>query len=48
MTAPLEHLSRNDRLNKFFIVGQWVEPSGAAMGAVVNRRTARADPRRGS
>ena len=39
MMTPLEHLSRNDRLNKFFIDGQWVEPSGAAEGVVVNPAT---------
>ncbi|RVB94925.1 aldehyde dehydrogenase family protein, partial [Mesorhizobium sp. M7A.F.Ca.AU.002.06.1.1] len=39
MMTPLEHLSRNGHLDKFFIDGQWVEPSGAAKGVVVNPST---------
>ena len=39
MMTPLEHLSRNGHLDKFFIDGQWVEPSGAAKGVVVNPAT---------
>ena len=37
--TPLEHLSRNGHLDKFFIDGQWVEPRGAAKGVVVNPAT---------
>ncbi|RWB94056.1 aldehyde dehydrogenase family protein [Mesorhizobium sp.] len=39
MISPLEHLSRNGRLDKFFIDGQWVEPRGTAEGVVVNPAT---------
>jgi aldehyde dehydrogenase (NAD+) len=39
MTAPLEHLSRNDRLARFFIDGEWREPWGTAKGVVVNPAT---------
>ena len=39
MTAPLEHLSRNGRLARFFIDGEWREPSGTAKGVVVNPAT---------
>lgn len=37
--TPLEHLARNGHLDKFFIDGQWVEPSGTARGVVVNPAT---------
>ncbi len=37
--TPLEHLSRNGHLDKFFIDGQWVDPRGAAKGVVVNPAT---------
>ncbi|CCV13732.1 putative Aldehyde dehydrogenase (NAD(+)) [Mesorhizobium sp. STM 4661] len=37
--TPLEHLSRNGHLDKFFIDGQWVEPSGTAKGVVINPAT---------
>jgi aldehyde dehydrogenase (NAD+) len=39
MIAPLEHLSRNGHLQKFFIDGQWLEPRGTAKGVVVNPAT---------
>ncbi|MBB6222896.1 aldehyde dehydrogenase family protein [Rhizobium leguminosarum] len=39
MIAPLEHLSRNGRLDKFFIDGRWLEPRGSAKGVVVNPAT---------
>jgi aldehyde dehydrogenase (NAD+) len=39
MTAPLEHLTSNGRLDRFFIGGEWRAPSGAAEGAVVNPAT---------
>ncbi|MDR9772070.1 aldehyde dehydrogenase family protein [Rhizobium hidalgonense] len=39
MTAPLEHLSRGGRLDKFFIDGQWLEARGAAKGTLVNPAT---------
>ncbi|TIL34217.1 aldehyde dehydrogenase family protein [Mesorhizobium sp.] len=39
MNSPLEHLSRNGRLDKFFIDGQWVEPRGTAQSVVVNPAT---------
>ncbi|TIL95507.1 MAG: aldehyde dehydrogenase family protein [Mesorhizobium sp.] len=39
MISPLEHLSRNGRLDKFFIDGQWVEPRGTAESVVVNPAT---------
>ncbi|TJV53283.1 MAG: aldehyde dehydrogenase family protein, partial [Mesorhizobium sp.] len=39
MISPLEHLSRNGRLDKFFIDGQWVEPRGTAQSVVVNPAT---------
>jgi aldehyde dehydrogenase (NAD+) len=37
--TPVEHLSRNGHLDKFFIDGQWVDPRGAAKGVVVNPAT---------
>ncbi|NNH33499.1 aldehyde dehydrogenase family protein, partial [Rhizobium sp. SEMIA 4085] len=39
MIAPLEHLSRNGHLEKFFIDGKWLEPRGTAKGVVVNPAT---------
>ncbi|MBX5168319.1 aldehyde dehydrogenase family protein [Rhizobium sp. NZLR1b] len=39
MITPLEHLSRNGRLDKFFIDGRWLEPKGTAKGVVVNPAT---------
>ncbi|TIX75662.1 MAG: aldehyde dehydrogenase family protein, partial [Mesorhizobium sp.] len=39
MITPLEHLSRNGCLDKFFIDGQWVEPRGTAKGVIVNPAT---------
>ncbi|KPH07452.1 aldehyde dehydrogenase family protein (plasmid) [Rhizobium acidisoli] len=39
MITPLEHLSRNGRLDKFFIDGRWLEPRGSAKGVVVNPAT---------
>ena len=39
MTTPLEHLSRNGRLDRFFIDGEWREPRGTAKGVVVNPAT---------
>ncbi|MBB3646647.1 aldehyde dehydrogenase (NAD+) [Rhizobium sp. BK619] len=39
MITPLEHLSRNGRLDKLFIDGQWLEPRGSAKGVVVNPAT---------
>jgi aldehyde dehydrogenase (NAD+) len=42
MTSPLDHLSRNGRLDRFFIGGAWVKPCGAATGVVVNPATERA------
>lgn len=36
MKAPLEHLTAKNRLNAFFIDGQWVPASGTAKGAVTN------------
>lgn len=39
MTPPLEHLSRNRRLDRFFIGGEWREPSDTAKGVVVNPAT---------
>ena len=37
--TPLEHLSRNGHLDKFFIDGQWVDPRGTAKSGVVNPAT---------
>jgi aldehyde dehydrogenase (NAD+) len=39
MTTPLEHLSRNGRVDRFFIDGAWREPRGSAKGVVVNPAT---------
>ncbi|EJC83204.1 NAD-dependent aldehyde dehydrogenase [Rhizobium leguminosarum bv. trifolii WSM2297] len=39
MITPLEHLSRSDRLERFFIDGKWLEPRGTAKGIVVNPAT---------
>ena len=39
MTSPLEHLTRTNHLNRFFIGGAWVEPKGRAHGCVVNPAT---------
>jgi hypothetical protein len=39
MITPLEHLSRNGRLDRFFIDGEWREPRGTAKGVVVNPAT---------
>jgi aldehyde dehydrogenase (NAD+) len=39
MTPPLEHLSRNGRLARFFIDGAWRVPKGAATADVVNPAT---------
>ncbi|OLP43009.1 aldehyde dehydrogenase family protein [Rhizobium oryziradicis] len=39
MNASLEHLSRANRLDHFFIDGRWVAPLGAAKGAVTNPAT---------
>ncbi|OHV18931.1 aldehyde dehydrogenase family protein [Rhizobium sp. RMa-01] len=39
MITPLEHLSRNGRLDTFFIDGQWLEPRGSAKGDVINPAT---------
>ncbi len=41
MIAPLEHLSRNGHLEKFFIDGKWPEPRGTAKGIVVSPATVR-------
>ena len=38
-TAPLDHLSRNGRVDRFFIGGEWREPRGTATGVVVNPAT---------
>ncbi|MGV4792160.1 aldehyde dehydrogenase family protein [Rhizobium sp. F40D2] len=39
MITPLEHLSSSGRLDKFFIDGRWLEPSGTAKGVLVNPAT---------
>lgn len=39
MTAPLEHLTRNNHLTRFFIGGEWCEARGRAQGTVVNPAT---------
>jgi aldehyde dehydrogenase (NAD+) len=39
MTAPLEHLTGKNRLDQFFIDGQWLPASGTAKGAVTNPAT---------
>jgi len=39
MTAPLDHLSRNGRVDRFFIGGEWREPKGSATGDVINPPT---------
>ncbi|RWC00310.1 MAG: aldehyde dehydrogenase family protein [Mesorhizobium sp.] len=39
MTMPLEHLSRNGHLNRFFIDGEWRKPKGSARRVVVNPAT---------
>ncbi|MBZ9942321.1 aldehyde dehydrogenase family protein [Mesorhizobium sp. BR1-1-13] len=39
MTVPIEHLSRNGHLDRFFIGGEWREPSGSARGVVINPAT---------
>lgn len=39
MTSPLEHLSRNGRLHRFFIDGEWRAPKGTGLGAVTNPAT---------
>jgi aldehyde dehydrogenase (NAD+) len=39
MNAPLDHLARANRLDHFFIDGQWVAPAGTAKGAVTNPAT---------
>lgn len=39
MTAPLEHLSRNDRLGTFYIDGEWRVPRGTGQAAVTNPAT---------
>jgi aldehyde dehydrogenase (NAD+) len=39
MTAPLDHLSRNGRLNRFFIGGEWRAPKGNGQAAVTNPAT---------
>lgn len=40
--TPLEHLTRNDRLGKFFIDGQWVAPHGTGKAVIVNPATEQA------
>jgi len=37
--GPLQHLSGNGHLDKFFIDGQWVEPRGTNNGDVINPAT---------
>lgn len=39
MTSPLEHLSRKGRVDRFFIGGEWREPSGSATGDVIDPAT---------
>ncbi len=39
MTSPLEHLIATGHLNRFFIGGEWVEPSGDAQATVTNPAT---------
>ena len=39
MSAPIDHLSRNDRLSRAFIGGRWVAPQGTASCAVENPAT---------
>lgn len=39
MNAPLDHLARANRLDHFFIDGQWAVPAGTAKGAVTNPAT---------
>jgi aldehyde dehydrogenase (NAD+) len=39
MTAPLEHLAATGHLDRFFIGGAWVEPSGPARAGVINPAT---------
>ena len=39
MSSPLEHLSGNGHLGKFFIDGLWVPPRGSATAVVLNPAT---------
>lgn len=39
MTTPLEHLSRNGRIDRFFIDGEWRKPRGTARCVVMNPAT---------
>ncbi|WP_417711153.1 aldehyde dehydrogenase family protein [Roseibium aggregatum] len=39
MTDPLEHLTRNNHLTRFFIGGVWREAKGSSLGTVVNPAT---------
>ncbi len=39
MNAPLDHLAATGHLNRFFIGGAWVAPSGTASAAVTNPAT---------
>ncbi|MDD7973014.1 aldehyde dehydrogenase family protein [Roseinatronobacter alkalisoli] len=36
MTSPVDHLTRNDNLNRFFINCRWVAPQGTTFADVVN------------
>ncbi|KQX40662.1 aldehyde dehydrogenase [Devosia sp. Root436] len=39
MTSPLEHLSGNGHIDRFYISGKWVAPKGSAHAAVINPAT---------
>ncbi|MEO8683211.1 MAG: aldehyde dehydrogenase family protein [Devosia sp.] len=39
MTSPLEHLSGNGHIDRFYIDGKWIAPKGSAHAAVVNPAT---------
>lgn len=39
MTSPLEHLSGNGHIDRFYIDGKWIAPNGSAHAAVINPAT---------
>jgi len=39
VTSPLEHLSGNGHIDRFYISGKWVAPKGSAHAAVINPAT---------
>ncbi len=42
MTSPIDHLTQNGHLGRFFINGQWVAPQGSQSAEVVNPATEQA------